>query len=90
MATTAYLNCYYISIYILCMSIGRDHAGGNLIKACIESSGVRILMHCLYLFPFFVSTFGLYPSIVRDCSLLMGVLQLQEEAVRRHLNALVC
>jgi hypothetical protein len=81
MATTAYLNCYYIGIYILCMSIGRQHAGENFIAASIESEGIRVLMHILYVIPFFISTFGLYHGVVRDCSLLMGVLELQEEAV---------
>jgi hypothetical protein len=80
MNIAAYLNCYYFGIYFLCMSLGHQHAGTNLIHASFESDELRALAHVLYLTPFLVGTFVLFPAITRDSSMLQGLLKLNEEA----------
>jgi hypothetical protein len=64
------------------MSAGRANAGYNVIHQSFASNGRHALAHVLYLLPFVIGTFVLFPAITRDSSLLEGVLELDHEAVQ--------
>lgn len=64
------------------MSLGRANAGYNVIHQSFATNGSRALAHVLYLLPFVIATFVLFPAITRDSSLLQSVLELDHEAVQ--------
>ena len=45
MDIAAYLNCYYIGVWVLTMSLGKEHAGSNLIYASFRDGLSRLVVY---------------------------------------------